>query len=70
MPPVAEGCIVATVSANVETGAWQLSLTGSGPHKSLSDQSRYKGKIHAERLRAYIGEKTLLTLTQWLSPPS
>ena len=67
MPPVAEGCIVATVSANIETGAWLLSLTGSGPHKSLNDQSRYKSKIHGERLRAYIGEKTLLTLTQWLS---
>jgi nicotinamide-nucleotide amidase len=65
MPPVGNGCIVATVSANIETGAWQLVLTGSGPHKSLSDQSRFKGKIHADRLRAHIGEKTLLSLAKW-----
>jgi nicotinamide-nucleotide amidase len=69
MPTLEDGCIVITLSANTENGAWQLSLTGSGPHKNHSEQSRYKGALNAERLCAFIGERTLLLLRQWLSQP-
>jgi nicotinamide-nucleotide amidase len=67
MPKMGEEVIVATVSSNFETGAWQLSLTGTGPHKTLQDQSRFRGVQHAGRLRAFIGEKVLITLRDWLS---
>lgn len=67
MPTVEQGCMVVTVSANHETGAWQLVLTGEGPHESFTEQSRYKGKIHSERLIAYVGEKTMLKLIEWLT---
>lgn len=67
MPTVEQGCMVVTISANHETGAWQVVLTGEGPRESFTEQSRYKGKIHSERLVAYIGEKTMLQLIDWLA---
>jgi hypothetical protein len=67
MPTVEQGCMVVTISANHDTGAWQLALTGEGPHESFTEQSRYKGKIQSERLVAYIGEKTMLKLIEWLA---
>lgn len=67
MPTVEQGCMVVTISANIDTGAWQLALTGEGPHKNFSDQRQYKGKMHSERLVAYIGEKTMLKLCEWFS---
>ncbi len=67
MPPLEDGCMLVTISSNSEMGAWQLSLTGSGPHKNHSEQSRYKGARNAERLSAYVGEKTLILLRQWFS---
>jgi len=67
MPTVEQGCMVVTISANHDTGAWQLALTGEGPHESFTEQSRYKGKIQSERLVAYIGEKTMLKLVDWLA---
>jgi nicotinamide-nucleotide amidase len=69
MPPLEDGCMVITLSSHVERGAWQLQLTGSGPHKNFSEESRYKGSHNAERLCAYIGEKTLIILRQWFSQP-
>ena len=67
MPSVEKGCMVVTIAANHDAGAWQVSLTGDGPHENFSEQSRYKGKIHRERLIAYIGEKTMLKLIEWLA---
>jgi hypothetical protein len=69
MPTLQEGAILVSISANKDTGVWQLSLTGGGPHKIHSEHSRYKGPAHAERLCAYIGERTLLLLQRWLIVP-
>jgi nicotinamide-nucleotide amidase len=69
MPTLQEGAILVSISANKDTGVWQLSLTGGGPHKIYSEHSRYKGPAHAERLCAYIGERTLLLLQRWLIVP-
>jgi len=67
MPTVEQGCMVVTISANHDSGAWQLALTGEGPHENFSEQTRYKGQIHGDRLVAYIGEKSMLKLIDWLA---
>jgi molybdenum cofactor synthesis domain-containing protein len=64
--PLKAESLFAEISANIETGQWQLTLTANEIKKSFSEQSRYAGESNAERLRAYIGEKTLLTLTDWM----
>lgn len=64
-PPPPE-CLLVNLNADVETGIWTLELTGHQLAKKLKEQSRYKGRNNANRLRAYIGEKTLLVLTEWL----
>jgi molybdenum cofactor synthesis domain-containing protein len=66
-PTFNESSIVCTITANPESGAWQIALTGDGPHKSFSEVSRYRGKINADRLAAYVGEKAILKLTSWFS---
>jgi nicotinamide-nucleotide amidase len=67
MPTVEQGCMVVTISANHETGAWQVILTGEGPHESFSEQTPYKGRVHSERFIAYMGEKIMLKLIHWLT---
>ena len=66
MPMVEKGCMVVTLSVNLEAGAWQLALTGVGPHMNFSEATHYKGKANRDRLLAYIGEKTMLKLIEWL----
>ena len=64
--PLKSESLFAEISANIETGQWQLTLTANEIKKIFSEKSRYSGQANAERLRAYIGEKTLLTITDWM----
>ena len=67
MPQTSSSSEIATVTANIATGEWQLALTGNGPHRSFHEQSRFRGTQHAPRLKAYIGEKVLLCLRDWFA---
>ena len=64
--PLKSESLFAEISANIETGQWQLKLTANEIKKIFSEKSRYSGQANAERLRAYIGEKTLLTIIDWM----
>jgi nicotinamide-nucleotide amidase len=67
IPQNMAGSIVATISGNIETGAWQIALTGCGPHRAFQEQSRFRGAKQGLRLKAYAGEKVLLSLRDWLA---
>jgi molybdenum cofactor synthesis domain-containing protein len=64
--PLKSESLFAEISANIETGQWQLKLTANEIKKIFSEKSRYSGQANAERLRAYLGEKTLLTIIDWM----
>jgi molybdenum cofactor synthesis domain-containing protein len=64
-PNFDDSSIVCTITENLESGAWQIVLTGGGPHKSFSEVCRYRGKHNQDRLSAYVAEKSLLKLIEW-----
>jgi molybdenum cofactor synthesis domain-containing protein len=56
----------AVLWANFESGQWNLTLQTPRGHQSHSEQSRYKGHANADRLRAYVAEKSFIKLAEWL----
>lgn len=64
--PIATGTIIAKITADSNTGDWSVSLTSATQQHSHSEPSRYKGPANAERLKAYVAEKSFIKLIEWL----
>lgn len=59
--------VIAQLTSNTETGEWHLKLTAANTSKSYTETSRYKGPSNAERLSAYIAEKSIVIIKNWLT---